>query len=34
MSVYTDEDEKEENNTLVKGIDASTKLTFEKFDPK
>ncbi|MGN0388273.1 MAG: type I DNA topoisomerase [Suilimivivens sp.] len=34
MSVYTDEEEKEENNTLVKGIDASAKLTLEKFDPK
>lgn len=34
MSVYTDEEEKEENNTLVKGIDASAKLTLEKLDPK
>ena len=34
MSVYTDEDEKEESNTLVKGIDASTKLTLKEFDPK
>ena len=34
MSVYTEEDEKEENNTLVKGIDTSTDLTFEKFDSK
>ncbi|MGN0376005.1 MAG: type I DNA topoisomerase [Suilimivivens sp.] len=34
MSVYTDEEEKEENNTLVKSIDASTKLTLKEFEPK
>ena len=32
MSVYTQEDdEKAENNTLVKGIDKNTKLTFDSF---
>lgn len=32
MSVYTQEDdEKAENNTLVKGIDKDTKLTFDSF---
>ena len=34
MSVYTDEDEKEENNTLVREINASAKLTLDKFDSK
>ncbi|MGN1180114.1 MAG: type I DNA topoisomerase, partial [Suilimivivens sp.] len=34
MSVYTDEEEKEENNTLVKSIDASSKLTLKEFEPK
>ncbi len=34
MSVYTDEDDKEESNTLVKGIDAATKLTLKEFEPK
>lgn len=35
MSVYKDdEDDKGENNTLVKGIDKDTVLTFENFDPK
>ena len=34
MSVYNDEDEKEENNTLVREIDASAKLTLDKFDSK
>ena len=34
MSVYTQEDEKEENNTLVKGIDKDTVLAFEDFDAK
>lgn len=34
MSVYTEEDEKEEGNTLVKGVDTSTKLTLQAFDPK
>ena len=33
MSVYTQEDEeKAENNTLVKGIDQNTKLIFDSFD--
>lgn len=32
MSVYTQEDEKEESNTFVKGIDASTQLTLKEFD--
>ncbi len=31
MSVYTQEDEKEENNTLVKEIDKDTKLNFKEF---
>lgn len=34
MSVYTQDDEKEESNTLVKSIDASTKLTLKEFEPK
>lgn len=35
MSVYTsDEDEKEENNVLLKSIDAQTKLSLEAFDEK
>lgn len=34
MSVYTDEDEKEESSALVKGIDSSAKLTLKEFDPK
>lgn len=34
LSVYNDGEEKEENNTLVKGIDKDTKLTFDSFDEK
>lgn len=35
MSVYVQEDEeKQENNMLVKGIDENTKLEFEEFDSK
>ncbi len=34
MSVYTQEEEKEEGNTLIKGIDKDTKLEFEAFDYK
>lgn len=34
MSVYTQEDEKEESNTLVKGIDSSTQLIWKEFEPK
>lgn len=34
LKVYQDEEEKEENNTLVKGIDKYTKLNFEKFEEK
>ena len=35
MSVYTQEDEeKSEGNTLIKGIDKDTKLTFKEFDEK
>lgn len=34
MSVYTQEEEKEENNTLVKEIDTSTKLRRESFEGK
>jgi len=35
MSVYTDSDEeKEESNTLIKDLDAKTKLTFNEFDEK
>ena len=32
MSVYTDDDEKEENNTLMKGLSEKTKLKFDSFD--
>ena len=34
LCVYDDEDDKEENNTLVKGIDIDTKLTFDCFEEK
>ncbi|WMC93025.1 type I DNA topoisomerase [Kineothrix sp. MB12-C1] len=34
MSVYTDDEEKVDNNTLVRGIDKETKLNFEAFDYK
>ncbi|MBQ9928086.1 MAG: type I DNA topoisomerase [Lachnospiraceae bacterium] len=34
MSVYTADDEKEESNTLVKGIDESTILKLNEFEPK
>lgn len=34
MSVYTEEDEKEENNTLVKGITKDTKLTLQQLEEK
>ena len=35
LSVYTsDEDEKEENNVLLKSIDENTKLSFTQFDEK
>ncbi len=34
MSVYSDEEEKEENNTLVRGIDETTQLVFEAFEEK
>ncbi|MCH5250487.1 MAG: type I DNA topoisomerase [Lachnospiraceae bacterium] len=34
LSVYTDDDEKEENNTLIKGIDKDTKLKFDSFEEK
>lgn len=34
MNVYTQEEDKEENNTLVKGIDSETKLTFKEFQEK
>lgn len=35
MTVYTsDEDEKEENNVLLKSIDENTKLSFVQFDEK
>ncbi|MDD6810948.1 MAG: type I DNA topoisomerase [Lachnospiraceae bacterium] len=34
LCVYTDEDEKEENNTLVNGIDLNTELIFDSFDEK
>ena len=34
LNVYSEEEEKEESNTLVKGIDESTKLTFQDFDAK
>ncbi|MDE6607344.1 MAG: type I DNA topoisomerase, partial [Lachnospiraceae bacterium] len=34
MSVYTQEEDKEENNTLLKEIDSSTKLVWQEFLPK
>ena len=34
MNVYTEEDDKEENNTLVKSIDKDTPLALENLDPK
>ena len=34
MSVYTQEDDKEEGNTLVRGIDENTKLALKAFDEK
>ena len=34
LCVYSEEDEKEENNTLVKSIDADTKLAFDSFEEK
>lgn len=34
LSVYTDEEEKEENNTLVRDIDENTKLVFDSFEEK
>ncbi|MCM1086771.1 MAG: type I DNA topoisomerase [Muribaculaceae bacterium] len=34
LSVYSEEDEKEENNTLVKGIDKNTQLVFDSFEEK
>lgn len=34
LSVYTDEEEKEEDNTLVKGIDENTRLVFDSFEEK
>ena len=34
MNVYTEEDDKEENNTLVKSIDEDTQLALENLDPK
>lgn len=34
LSVYTEEDDKEENNTLVKGIDSDTSLVFDAFEEK
>ncbi|NLL77990.1 MAG: type I DNA topoisomerase [Clostridiales bacterium] len=34
MSVYTEEEEKEDNNILVKGIDKNTKLEFKAFEHK
>lgn len=34
LCVYHDEDEKEEGNTLIKGIDKDTKLVFDAFDEK
>ena len=34
LCVYHDEDEKEESNTLVKGIDQNTKLVFQDFEEK
>ena len=34
LCVYSQEEEKEESNTLMKGIDSSTKLKFSEFDYK
>ncbi|MDE5931265.1 MAG: type I DNA topoisomerase, partial [Lachnospiraceae bacterium] len=34
LSVYTDDEEKEENNTLVRGIDENTQLVFDSFEEK
>lgn len=34
MSVYTQDEDKEDSNTLMKGIDKDTRLTFESFDSK
>ncbi len=34
LSIYNDEDEKEESNTLVKGIDKNTSLIFDSFEEK
>ncbi len=34
LSVYTDEEEKEEDNTLVKEINENTKLVFDAFEEK
>ena len=34
MSVYTQEDEKEESNTLIKGIDTETEIKLKELDPK
>ena len=34
LSVYRDEEEKEESNTLVKGIDKDTQLIFDSFEEK
>lgn len=34
MSVYVQEEDKEENNTLMKGIDTSTPLTLKEFENK
>ncbi|MBD5454547.1 MAG: type I DNA topoisomerase [Lachnospiraceae bacterium] len=34
LSIYNNEDEKEEGNTLVKGIDKNTSLIFDSFDEK
>ena len=34
MSVYTEEDEKEENNTLMKGITKDTQLTLQGLEEK
>ena len=34
LSIYNNEDEKEESNTLVKGIDKNTNLIFDSFEEK
>lgn len=34
LSIYNNEDEKEEGNTLVKGIDKNTNLIFDSFEEK